>query len=90
MAGVEPVMVFSGLGNSLKAGKEYQHATEDHEGAIAQGKRLLECMRSTTDASCRQKIRHEAIACFQRGLRVTPEVETNCIAALRRVGVMVM
>ena len=90
MAGVEPVMVFSGLGNSLKAGKEYQHATEDHEGAIAQGKRLLECMRSTTDASCRQKIRHEAIACFQRGLRVTPTVEKNCIAALRRVGVMVI
>jgi hypothetical protein len=89
MAGVEPVMVFSGHENVLKTSK-HAEVVHSHEDAMQQGKRLLECMRSTTDATCRQKLRHEALACFQRGLQVTPAVERNCIAALRRVGVMVV
>lgn len=93
MVGVEPVMVFSGHGSSMKRRQQsscHVVGEEDPEACIEQGKRLLECMRSTSDATCRQKIRHEAVMCFQRGLRVTPMVERNCIAALRRVGVTVV
>jgi hypothetical protein len=91
MAGVEPVMVFSGHGSSLKIGQRTMvSGCDDPEASIERGRRLLECMRMTSDTTCRQKIRHEAVLCFQRGLRVTPEVEKNCIAALRRVGVTVV
>lgn len=50
----------------------------------------MESMLSTTDQGCRMKLRSEALACFQRGMRVTHEMEKCCIAALKRVGVTVI
>ena len=89
MAGVEPVMVFSGQRQGLKAADDSKVA-DCQESAMEQGRRLLECMKSATDETCRHKIRREAVSCLQRGLHLTPEVEKNCIAALRRVGVTVV
>lgn len=51
------------------------------------GRRLLDSMRSTNDAVCASKLRHEAISCFQRGLGVTNDMEKNLIAALRKLNV---
>jgi 5'-3' exonuclease len=63
---------------------------EVQDTAFEQGKRLIDSMRSTTDHGCRMKLRSEALACFQRGMKVTHEMEKTCIAALKRVGVTVI
>lgn len=47
-------------------------------------------MYSTTDSSCRCKLRHEAITAFQHGLKVTEDIERNCIAALKCLDVTVI
>jgi hypothetical protein len=62
---------------------------EAHQVLLDQGNRLLDHMRATNDAHCKQKLRQEAIASFQKGLRPTPEMVTNVVAALKQVGVTV-
>jgi hypothetical protein len=57
---------------------------------LDQGTRLLEHLKTTSDPICQQKLRQEAVASLQRGMRPTPEMETNLIAALRQVGVTVI
>lgn len=47
-------------------------------------------MNKTSDPACKAKLRSEAVASFQRGLTVTPEVEKHAIAAMRRLGVTVI
>ena len=47
-------------------------------------------MKQTSDVQTRAKMRNECIACFQRGLGVTHEMEKNCMAALRKAGVEVI
>lgn len=64
--------------------------SEERQTNMDQGRRLLENIKMTTDPECRAKLRQEAIACFQRGLGVTAEVEKHAIAAMRRLGIMVV
>lgn len=47
-------------------------------------------MKLTNDIVCKQKLRQEAILCFQKGMTVTPAIENNVIAALKQVGVTVI
>jgi exonuclease-1 len=47
-------------------------------------------MKQTTDRDCLAKLRTEAIACLQKGLSVTAEVERHTIAAMRRLGITVI
>lgn len=47
-------------------------------------------MKSTKDPTCARKLREEAIACFQRGLHVTHQMETSTIAALRKIGATII
>lgn len=57
---------------------------------MEQGHRLLVSMKKTSDPACKAKLRAEAIASFQRGMSVTPDVERHAIAAMRRLGVTVI
>jgi hypothetical protein len=57
---------------------------------LDQGTRLLDHLKAASDPICKQKLRQEAIASLQRGMRTTPEMETNLISALRHVGVTVI
>ena len=52
--------------------------------------RLLENMRSASDSACVNKLRNEAITCFQRGLGVTHDMEKNLMAALHKSGFTVI
>jgi 5'-3' exonuclease len=63
---------------------------EARQISFEQGQRLLTSMQSTFDTSCKCKLRHEAIVCFQKGLKVTRLVEENCIAALKSLDVTVI
>ena len=58
--------------------------------SMEQGRRLLDSMSKTSDSGCRMKLRNEAIACIQRGLRVTHDIEKSCISALKKVGITVI
>ena len=60
---------------------------EGRLGNIENAKRLIESISKTSDPGCRAKMRNECIACFQRGLGVTHEMEKNCMAALRKSNV---
>ena len=44
-------------------------------------------MARTSDPACRMKLRQEALACFQKGLDVTHEMEIAAIAGLRRLNI---
>ena len=57
---------------------------------MEQARRLMVSMNKTSDPACKAKLRSEAVASFQRGLSVTPEVEKHAIAAMRRLGVTVI
>ena len=47
-------------------------------------------MRSAIDNITRTKLRAEAIACFQRGMAVTHDMENRLIGAARKMGVDVI
>ena len=47
-------------------------------------------MRSAVDSVTRSKLRAEAIACFQRGMAVTHDMENRLIGAARKMGVDVI
>ncbi len=87
--GIQPVMVFDGQRASLKAETNIKRQ-ELRQLQIENGKKLLENMKYTVDKMCYAKLRQEAIACFQRGLSVTPEMERNLIAALRKLNIPVI
>eukprot|EP01035_Chromulina_nebulosa_P025593 gene25593-33415_t len=87
--GVDPVLVFDGKRNYMKA--ETNSKREDlRQSHIITGKKLLENIKKTNDRECAQKLRREAITCFQRGLGVTHEMEINTIAALRKLNIPVI
>jgi hypothetical protein len=50
-------------------------------------RRLLESIHKTVDKGCKEKMRLECIACLQRGLGATHEMEKNLLAALRKYGI---
>lgn len=58
--------------------------------SIEKGKLLLDSFHRTTDQHCRTKIKSECIAMYQRGLSVTHDMEKNCIAGLRKLGIDVI
>ena len=45
-------------------------------------------MGRTSDPACRQKLRQEAVACFQKGLDVTHDMEKSVIAGLKRLSMV--
>jgi hypothetical protein len=60
------------------------------EGRIASmenAKRLLDSISKTVDLVCKAKMRNECIACFQRGLGATHEMEKNLLGALRKYNI---
>jgi hypothetical protein len=60
------------------------------EGRIASmenAKRLLDSISKAVDLVCKAKMRNECIACFQRGLGATHEMEKNLLAALRKYNI---
>lgn len=57
---------------------------------LDQGYRLLEYSKSTHEPNCKQKLRQEAISSLQKGLKPSPEMVCNVIAALKQVGVTVI
>jgi 5'-3' exonuclease len=87
--GIEPVLVFDGRRNCLKDSTNSKR--QDIRNAyINKGKTILKTMKSMSDMEARKKLRKEAIANFQKGMAVTPEMESNTIGALRRMGVQVV
>ena len=87
--GVKLILVFDGKRNNLKG--DTQRKREDSRTRyLEQGYRLVDNMRSAVDGVTRSKLRQEAIACFQRGMAVSHEMENSVISAARKMGVQVI
>ena len=83
---VEPVFVFDGKKNILKT-ETCHKRNEFKEMKVESGKKLVANMGRTHDPACRMKLRQEALACFQKGLDVTHDMEIAAIAGLRRLNI---
>lgn len=87
--GVEPVLVFDGKRHLLKS--ETQGKREEIRlSSMTSARRLVDSIRSTGDAACRDKLRAEAVSAAQRGMSVTHEMECHVIAALRKLNFTVI